>query len=69
MAVRIKSTTFDCADPCWLAQFWSQLTGFAEDPDNPNFPTGPRARCARWLCGAVVHRCAGAQAGKESGAP
>jgi predicted enzyme related to lactoylglutathione lyase len=43
MAVRIKSITFDCADPYRLAQFWSQLTGFSEDPDNDNTPGGPEA--------------------------
>ncbi len=41
MAVRIKSITFDCADPYRLAQFWSQLTGFVEDPDNGNAPEDP----------------------------
>lgn len=41
MAVRIKSITFDCADPYRLAQFWSQLTGFVEDPDNGNAPDDP----------------------------
>jgi hypothetical protein len=34
VAVRIKSITFDCADPYRLARFWSQLTGFSEDPGN-----------------------------------
>ena len=34
MAVRIKSITFDSTDPYRLAQFWSQLTGFTEDPNN-----------------------------------
>ncbi len=43
MAVRIKSITFDCADPCRLARFWLQLTGFSEDPDNGNAPGGPEA--------------------------
>ena len=43
MAVRIKSITFDCADPYRLAQFWSQLTGFSEDPDNGNAPGDPEA--------------------------
>jgi uncharacterized protein (TIGR03086 family) len=38
MAVRIKSITFDCADPYRLAQFWLQLTGFSEDPENGNAP-------------------------------
>jgi uncharacterized protein (TIGR03086 family) len=41
MAVRIKSITFDCIDPYRLAQFWSQLTGFTEDPDNGNAPDDP----------------------------
>ena len=43
MAVRIKSITFDCTDPYRLAQFWSQLTGFTEDPDNGNAPDDPEA--------------------------
>ena len=43
MAVRIKSITFDCADPYRLARFWSQLTGFSEDPDNGNAPDDPEA--------------------------
>lgn len=41
MAVRIKSITFDCVDPYRLAQFWAQLTGFVEDPDNGNSPEDP----------------------------
>ena len=43
MAVRIKSITFDCADPYRLAQFWLRLTGFSEDPDNGNAPDDPEA--------------------------
>jgi len=43
MAVHIKSITFDCADPYRLAQFWRQLTGFSEDPDNGNAPGAPGA--------------------------
>ena len=43
MAVRIKSITFDCTDPYRLAQFWSQLTGFTEDPGNGNAPDDPEA--------------------------
>src|SRR5690348_16144572 len=43
MAVRIKSITFDCADPYRLAQFWVQLTGFSEDPGNANAPGDPEA--------------------------
>src|SRR4051812_8900345 len=41
VAVRIRSITFDCADPYQLAQFWSRATGFREDPDNPNEPGDP----------------------------
>jgi uncharacterized protein (TIGR03086 family) len=41
--VRIKNITFDCADPYRLAVFWSQLTGFIEDPDNGNAPDDPEA--------------------------
>lgn len=43
MAVRIKHVTFDSANPYRLAQFWSQVTGFREDPDNPNQPDDPEA--------------------------
>lgn len=43
MAVRIKSITLDCADPYRQAQFWRQLTGFSEDPDNGNAPDDPEA--------------------------
>jgi uncharacterized protein (TIGR03086 family) len=39
MALRIKSITFDCADPYRLAQFWSKLTGFVAD--NGNAPEDP----------------------------
>jgi len=41
--VRIKRITFDCIDPYRLAQFWSQLTGFIEDPGNGNAPEDPEA--------------------------
>ena len=43
MAVRIRNITFDCADPFRLAAFWSQVTGFAEDPENGNAPDDPEA--------------------------
>jgi hypothetical protein len=38
---RIKSITFDCADHIRLAEFWSQVTGYQEDPDDPNYPGDP----------------------------
>ncbi len=41
MTVRIRSITFDCADPYLLAGFWSQVTGFREDPGNSNHPDDP----------------------------
>jgi hypothetical protein len=41
MTVRIRTITFDCADPYLLVGFWSQLTGYQEEPDNPNLPEDP----------------------------
>ncbi|MHB1737904.1 MAG: TIGR03086 family metal-binding protein [Actinomycetes bacterium] len=43
VAVPIKSIPFDSTDPYRLARFWSQLTGFIEDPDNTNAPEDPEA--------------------------
>jgi catechol 2,3-dioxygenase-like lactoylglutathione lyase family enzyme len=36
-----RHITFDCADPYLLANFWSQVTGYQEDPENPNEPDDP----------------------------
>ena len=33
----------DCADHYRLAQFWSDVTGWQEDPDNPNHPGDPES--------------------------
>jgi hypothetical protein len=41
MPLRIRTITFDCADPYLLIGFWSQLTGYREEPDNPNLPEDP----------------------------
>jgi Glyoxalase-like domain len=41
MTVRIRSITFDCRDPYLMAGFWSQLTGYREDPGNSNHPDDP----------------------------
>ncbi len=38
MTVKIRQITFDCADPHRLAHFWSQVTGYGEDPEDPNLP-------------------------------
>jgi catechol 2,3-dioxygenase-like lactoylglutathione lyase family enzyme len=41
MTARPRNVTFDCADPYALATFWSRVTGYKEDPDNPNAPGDP----------------------------
>jgi hypothetical protein len=41
MTARIRSITFDCADIIRVAEFWRQVTGFLEDPDDPNNPGDP----------------------------
>jgi hypothetical protein len=41
MTARIRSITVDCADHIGLADFWSRVTGFQEDPDDPNNPGDP----------------------------
>ena len=41
MTLRIRTITFDCADPYLLVGFWSQLTGYREEPGNPNLPDDP----------------------------
>jgi hypothetical protein len=38
MTVRIRTITFDCKEPYQLASFWSEVTGFTEDPDDINLP-------------------------------
>jgi hypothetical protein len=38
--------TFDCADPYRLVQFWGQVTGYQEDPENPNEPDDPEGYLA-----------------------
>jgi hypothetical protein len=40
----IRSITVDCADPYKQALFWSDVTGWQEDPDDPNHPDGPEGR-------------------------
>jgi len=41
MSARISSVTIDCTEPYALVGFWSQVTGFEEDPDNGNAPADP----------------------------
>jgi predicted enzyme related to lactoylglutathione lyase len=40
----VRSITVDCADPYRQAQFWSEATGWQEDPDDPNQPDDPEGR-------------------------
>jgi len=38
MTALVHNITFDCADAYNLAAFWSQVTGYQEDPEDPNEP-------------------------------
>ena len=38
MTARVQHTTFDCADVWAVAGFWRELTGYVDDPDDPNQP-------------------------------
>jgi hypothetical protein len=38
MTVRIRHITVDCAKCYDLSLFWAAVTGFHEDPDDPNLP-------------------------------
>lgn len=40
----IRSITVDCADPYRQALFWSKVTGWQEDPQDPNNPGDPEGR-------------------------
>ncbi|HEY0936352.1 MAG TPA: VOC family protein [Trebonia sp.] len=40
----VRSITVDCADPYRQALFWSEVTGWQEDPDDPNNPDDPEGR-------------------------
>jgi hypothetical protein len=40
----VRSITVDCADPYRQALFWSDVTGWQEDPDDPNNPGDPEGR-------------------------
>jgi predicted enzyme related to lactoylglutathione lyase len=40
----VRSITVDCADPYRQALFWSEATGWQEDPDDPNGPGDPEGR-------------------------
>jgi hypothetical protein len=40
----IRTITVDCADPYRQAVFWSEATGWQEDPNDPNNPDDPEGR-------------------------
>jgi hypothetical protein len=40
----IRSITIDCADPYRQTLFWTEVTGWQEDPDDPNHPADPEGR-------------------------
>lgn len=42
--IEIRSVTVDCADPYRQALWWSEVTGWREDPDDPNNPGDPEGR-------------------------
>jgi|tagenome__1003787_1003787.scaffolds.fasta_scaffold18207644_2 hypothetical protein len=43
MSSSVHSITFDCADPYTLSLFWTEVTGYREDPADPNNPGDPAA--------------------------
>jgi catechol 2,3-dioxygenase-like lactoylglutathione lyase family enzyme len=43
MVAHVRNITFDCADPYTLARFWTEVTGFKEDPEDGNQPDDPEA--------------------------
>ena len=38
MTASIGTVTFDCQDAYALSLFWTEVTGYTEDPDEPNAP-------------------------------
>ncbi len=43
MTARIRHVNIAARDPYRLAAFWAGVTGWGEDPDNPNAPEDPEA--------------------------
>jgi hypothetical protein len=38
MVSHINQVTFGCRDAYKLSKFWEKVTGYVEDPDDPNMP-------------------------------
>jgi Glyoxalase-like domain len=43
MASSIRHITVDCQNPYALARFWAAVTGYADNPDDRNFPDDAEA--------------------------
>ena len=41
MPTVIQTVTIDCADVARVADFWAEVLGYVEDPDDPNLPDEP----------------------------
>ncbi|OUE08921.1 Glyoxalase-like domain protein [Clavibacter michiganensis] len=67
MSARIRHVAIDCRDPHALSLFWAGVTGFAEDPDDPNLPREDAA----WLgdpvsgLGIILQRVDAPKTGKN----
>ncbi|OUE24988.1 VOC family protein [Clavibacter michiganensis] len=67
MSARIRHVAVDCRDPHALSLFWAAVTGFEEDPDEPNRP----GEDAAWLgdpvsgLGIILQRSDAPTAGKN----
>ncbi|OUE31107.1 Glyoxalase-like domain protein [Clavibacter michiganensis] len=67
MSARIRHVAIDCLDPYALSLFWAGVTGFEEDPDEPNRPGDEAA----WLgdpvsgLGIILQRADTPKAGKN----
>ncbi|WP_317229869.1 VOC family protein [Clavibacter sp. MX14-G9D] len=67
MSARIRHVAIDCRDPHALSLFWAGVTGFAEDPDDPNLP----GEDAAWLgdpvsgLGIILQRVDAPKTGKN----
>ena len=67
MSARIRHVAVDCLDPHALSLFWAGVTGFAEDPDDPNLP----GEDAAWLgdpvsgLGIILQRVDAPKTGKN----
>jgi predicted enzyme related to lactoylglutathione lyase len=67
MSARIRHVAIDCRDPYALSLFWGGVTGFDEDPDEPNLP----GEDAAWLgdpvsgLGIILQRADTPKAGKN----